>query len=232
MSISRRLSRIIRANKAPAQPPADPMKLAADAHRAQYAALDQARRGAADVAAHRRRLEILANDASGRVRHFEAQAVAAVDRGDDDTARSALRGQLDARKHLQALTAQLQETDLQARRLASDIARLEERMSENWLRHQALLARHAAAQASVNAQEALRSSMGPVQGGELAAREAERELKRLQATAEAREELAWSDPSSPRVQQAFEELEAESAARLELDRLKEQRARDYRSGPH
>ena len=208
------------------------MKLAADAHRAQYAALDQARRGAADVAAHRRRLEILAYDASVRVRQLEAHAVAAVDRGDDDAARAALRGQLDARKHLQTLTSQLQETDAQARRLASDVARLEERMSDNWLRHQALLARHAAAQASVSAQEALRSSMGPVQGSESAVREAERELKRLRAIAEAREELSWSDPTSPRVEQAFAELEAESAARLELERLKEQRARDYRSGPH
>lgn len=233
MSISRRFSRIIRANKAAAaQPVQDPIQLAADAQRAQYAALDQARRGAADVAAHRRRLEILAGDASARVRQLDAQAVAAVDRGDDEGARAALRGQLAARKHLQTLTTQLQETDLQARRLASDVARLEERMSENWLRHQALMARHAAAQASVSAQEALRSSAGPVQGGELAARQADRELRRLQAIAEAREELAWSDPSSPRVEQAFEELEAESAARLELERLKEQRARDYRSGPH
>jgi phage shock protein A len=232
MSISRRISRIVRANKAPAQPPVDPMKLAADAYRAQYAALDQARRGAADVAAHRRRLEILANDATARVRHLEAQAMAAVDRGDDESARAALRGQLGARKHLQTLTLQLQETDLQVRRLASDVARLEERMSDSWLRHQALLARHAAAEASVSAQEALRSLAGPLQGGEWEAREAERELRRLQATAEAREELAWSDPSSPRVQQAFEELEAEAAARMELERLKERRARDYRSGPH
>jgi phage shock protein A len=232
MSISRRISRIVRANKAAAQPAVDPMKLAADAQRAQYAALDSARRGAADVAAHRRRLEILAHEASVRVNQLEAQAVAAVDRGDDDGARAALRGQLGARKHLQTLTAQLQQTDSQARQLASDVARLEERMSENWLRHQALLARHAAAEASVSAQEALRSSAGPVQGGEWAVREAERELRRLQATAEAREELAWSDPSSPRVERAFEELEAESAARAELERLKERRARDYRSGPH
>jgi phage shock protein A len=56
-------------------------------------------------------------------------------------------------------------------------------------------------------------------------------VRRLQALAAAREELAWSDPSSQRVQEAFEELEADSAARLELARLKEQRARGSRPGP-
>ncbi|MHA7261708.1 PspA/IM30 family protein [Arthrobacter sp. TMN-37] len=231
MSLPRRISRIIRANKAAAQPVEDPLVVAANAQRAQHAALDQARRGAADVAAHRRRLEILTGDAAARVRHLEAQAAAAVARGDDDAAREALRAQLGAAKHLQALGGQLQETDVQARRLAADVARLEERMSDSWLRHQALLAQQAAAEASVRAQEALRSSAGPIGGGEFAAREAEREVRRLQALAAAREELAWSDPSSQRVQEAFEELEADAAARQELARLKEQRARGYRPGP-
>jgi phage shock protein A len=66
MSLSRRISRIVRANKAAAQPVEDPMVTAANAQRAQHAALDSARRGAADVAAHRRRLEILAGQAAAR----------------------------------------------------------------------------------------------------------------------------------------------------------------------
>jgi phage shock protein A len=55
-----------------------------------------------------------------------------------------------------------------------------------------------------------------------AAGAAEREVRRMQAMAAAREELALSDPDSPQVREAFEELE-ERPAETVLSRLKEAR---------
>ena len=58
----------------------------------------------------------------------------------------------------------------------------------------------------------------------LAADRAEDEIRRLRARAVGHAELAWSDPGSAQVREAFDRLETGLAAERELERLKERRA--------
>lgn len=228
MSIKRRITRIVRANRsATAESRQDPQVQAQHAQQAQYALLDQARRGAADVAAHHHRVGLAANEAAAYLHRVEAAAEAAVQRGDDDAARAAIRESMTARRRLETLTLQLSEAEQQARRLHEDVQRLEQRVQRNAIEYDALLARRAAAEAAIGVNNALASSSRDVAAIEAARRNAELEVRRFEAQARARDELSWTDPSSPRLQQAFEELEAEAAAQQELENLKRRNPRGY-----
>lgn len=224
MSFKRRITRIVRANRsAAAEAKQDPRVQEQSAQLAQRELLDRARRGAADVAAHHHRVGLAANDAAAYLNSVEAAASAAVQRGDDDAARSAIRESMVARRRLETLTQQLHEAEQQARRLHEDVQRLERRVEENAMEYDAMLARRAAAQAAIGVHDALASSSREAAAIEAARRNAELEVRRYEAQAQAREELSWTDPSSPRLQQAFEELEADAAAQQELEELKRRR---------
>lgn len=229
MTIRRRITRIVKANRSAAvEAKQDPRVEAQNAQAAQRALLDQARRGAADVAAHHHRVGLAANEAAAYLNRVEAAVAAAVQRGDDDAARAAIRESMTARRRLDTLTAQLREAEQQARRLHEDVQRLEHRVRQNAMEYDAMVARRAAAQAAIGVHEALASSSREAASIEAARRSAELEVRRFEAQARAREELSWSDPSSPRLQQAFEELEAEASVQQQLDELKR---RDHRGGP-
>lgn len=231
MSIKRRITRIVRANRAAAQASKeDPQVNARNAQDQQQNLLDQARRAAADVAAHRRRIEITASEAGAYVQYLDEQAAAAVQRGDDETARTALRERMAARKRYGTLTQQLSEADRQSGQLQGDLERLERRIFDSSLEYQSMVARRAAAEAALGVQEAISASSKASFGAEAARREAEREVRQLLAQAEAREELAWTDPSSPRMERAFEELAAEAEAQQEFERLKKAQITNYRPG--
>lgn len=82
MTIKRRITRIVQANRyAAAESKEDPRAQAQAAQQAQRTLLDQARRGAADVAAHHHRVGLAANEAADYVNRVEAAAAAAVQRG-------------------------------------------------------------------------------------------------------------------------------------------------------
>ncbi|MBG6184295.1 phage shock protein A [Arthrobacter sp. CAN_A214] len=231
MSIKRRITRIVQANRAAAQASKeDPQVNARHAQDQQQGMLDQARRAAADVAAHRRRIEIAASEAGAYTQYLDEQAAAAVQRGDDETARNAIREGIGARKRYDLLAQQFSEADLQSRQLQGDLERLERRIFDSSLEYQSMLARRTAAEAALGVQKSISASSRASFGAEAARREAEREVRRLRAQAEAREELAWTDPSSPRMEQAFEELEAEADTQQELERLKKSRATGYPPG--
>lgn len=233
MSIKRRITRIVQANRtAAAESKQDSRVQAENAQLAQRNLLDQARRGAADVAAHHHRVGLAANDAAAYLNRVEVAAEAAVQRGDDDAARAAIRESMTARRRLETLTGQLREAEQQARRIHEDVQRLERRFQEIALQHDALLARRAAAQAAIGVHDALASSSREAAGIDAARRNAELEVRRFEAQAQAREELSWTDPASPRLQQAFEELEAEAAAQQELDELKRRDPRGYPPAEH
>ncbi len=229
MSIKRRITRIVQANRnAAAESDVDPRVQAQNAQQAQRSLLEKARRGAADVAAHHHRVGLAANEAAEYLNRVETAVDAAVRRGDDDAARAAIRESMTARRRLETLTAQLREAEQQARRLHEDVRRLEQRMQQNAMDYDAMLARRAAAQAAIGVHDALASSSREAGAIEAARRNAELEVRRFEAQVQAREELSWTDPSSPRLQQAFEELEADAAAQQQLEELKR---RTFRENP-
>lgn len=221
MSIGRRISRMVRANRsAKREKPTDPIQTVEQAHRQQLDLVDQARRSVADLVASRHRLELLCAEAQSELDRLDRRAEEAVAAGDDDGARGSLTRGIAVRKRLQTLVRQRDDLDAQVRQLDSNLQRLETRVEDNGIRYQTLKARHGAAQAELGMQDALNSSGQAAAGAEAAARRAEIDARQLQARAAAHDELSWSDPRSRRVEEAFEELEAGSDAERELAALK------------
>jgi phage shock protein A len=227
MSIRRRISAVFRSTRAAAPAP-DPLSTLDASYQQQLDLLEAARRSTADVAANRRRVQLLAGQAAAEADRLNRQAQAAVASGNDDAARNALRGSIAVGKRLDALREREQALDSQLAGLEQTLDRLEQRIEDARLHYLSLKADHGAAQAALGMQEALRASVQGALDTRSAAEAAAREIRRLQALAAAREELAWSDPDSPQVREAFEELETRLTAEAELTRL---RARRDLSGP-
>ncbi|MFD1214004.1 PspA/IM30 family protein, partial [Arthrobacter sp. GCM10027362] len=140
--------------------------------------------------------------------------------GDDDAARNFLRGALAAGKRQEALDARQRTLAGQLHDLEQMLRRLEQRIEDARLHYLTLKADHGAARAALGMQEALRAAGEGAADARSAAATAEREIRRLQALAAAREELAWSDPDSHQVREAFEELETRLSAEAALSRLR------------
>lgn len=183
--------------------------------------LDRARRSVADLAAVRHRVHSLARQAAADLDACNREAERAVAHHNDDAARAALRRALEVQKRLDALTRQRDDVDRQFRSLEADLYRLETSLQENAVRFESLRAQHGATQAALEVQGAVSASAGGSAETARAAREAEQEARRLRHLQAAQEELAWSDPGSGRLEQAFGELEAHEAAEQELRQLKD-----------
>lgn len=221
MSIKRRITRIVQANRGAAKSAREDQPETADAaQQSQWQLLEQVRRSAADLAAHHHRMQSATREAAAYVYSLETEASAAVSRGDDDAARIAIQASLDAKRRLDMLEKHVQETDVQARQLDVDLHKLAQRVQDNALGQNARQARIAATQAARGVQDALASAARQADSTEVAQPTAHREQRQSEAQSQAREELSWANPSSAHVQRAFEELETEAAAQHELDELK------------
>lgn len=227
MSIRNRLGRIVRANRAERtarrQGPVDPVQAVETAQTEQFRRLDQARRSVADLAANRRRVEVLAQQASAERQQWDRQAEAAVAMGHDEGAREYLRRSIEAGRRLEGLAAQHRSIDEQVRRLEHDLVSLERQVQDSYVRFQSLRADHGAAQAALQMREATAAAGRQAAGAQSAALEAEREIRRLQARAAAHDEIAGTDPDSARVREAFDQLENEAAVRSQLEALKQRK---------
>lgn len=228
MSVRRRISRII-SSRRNAVEPADPITALGESQRQQEENLDRARRSVADLAAVRHRVHSLARQAAADLDSCNREAERAVANNNDDAARSALRRAMEVQKRLDTLTRQRDDVDQQFRSLEGDLYRLETSLQENAVRYESLKAQHGATQAALEIQGAVSSSAGSSVETARAAREAEQEARRQRHLQAAQEELAWSDPGSGKLEQAFGELEAREAAEQELRQLKE-RSQGRRSG--
>ncbi|WP_458115582.1 PspA/IM30 family protein [Arthrobacter sp. D2-10] len=219
MSVRRRISRII-SSRRNAQEPVDPIATLGQSQRQQEENLDRARRSVADLAAVRHRVETLTRQAAADLDACNREAERAVANSNDDAARAALRRALEVQKRLDTLTQQRDDLDRQFRSLEADLYRLETSLHENAVRFESLRAQQGATQAALEVQGAVSASAGSSAETARAAREAEQEARRLRHLQAAQEELAWSDPSSPNLERAFEELEARDATEQQLRQLK------------
>ncbi|MDF9276724.1 hypothetical protein P4U43_02855 [Arthrobacter sp. EH-1B-1] len=219
MSVRRRISRII-ASRRNAVEPGDPITALGESQRQQEENLDRARRSVADLAAVRHRVDTLARQAAADLDACNREAERAVANNNDDAARSALRRALEIQKRLETLTRQRDDVDQQFRSLESDLYWLETSLQDNAVRYESLKAQHGATQAALDVRGAVSSSAGNSMETARAAREAEQEARRLRHRQAAQEELAWSDPTSGKLEDAFDELEAREAAEQELRQLK------------
>ncbi|GAB3549971.1 hypothetical protein GCM10027404_16360 [Arthrobacter tumbae] len=165
-------------------------------------------------------MDTLARQAAADLDACNREAERAVANNNDDAARSALRHALEIQKRLETLTRQRDDVDQQFRSLESDLYRLETSLQDNAVRYESLRAQHGATQAALNVQGAVSSSAGNSMETARAAREAEQAARQLRHQQAAQEELAWSDPTSGKLEEAFDELEAREAAEQDLRQLK------------
>jgi phage shock protein A len=160
-----------------------------ETYRTQLAHLQKVRRGVADVATSRKRVEVQLARLSQEAATLDTEAQAAVGRGDDDAARAALTRKVTLEKAAEDLSerhAALQSEEQQLSRTADELDR---RIEDFRLRKDTLSARHSAAAARAEITDAdggIASSMSQVNQ---AMESAERHTRELEAKADAVDEL-------------------------------------------
>ncbi|WP_162891144.1 PspA/IM30 family protein [Aeromicrobium sp. A1-2] len=160
-----------------------------ETYRTQTALLRQVRRGVADVATSRKRVELQLVALTQQSAQLDDEARQAVARGDDDGARSVLTRKVAIEKAAQDLTARHADLKSEENNLTATALKVERDVEAFRVRKDTLAARHtaAAARAEINsATSGINSSVSDV-GQAMAS--AERRTRELEATADAVDEL-------------------------------------------
>lgn len=160
-----------------------------DAYRQHSAGLAQVRRGVADVATSRKRIEVRLRSLSSQLETLDGEAKAAVERGSDDAARSILARRLTLEKAATELVARHEDLLAEEQRLVGAAGRLENEIEDFRLRRDTLTARYSAATARAEIASATTGIASTNSEVGQAMAEAERHTRELEATADAVDEL-------------------------------------------
>lgn len=158
-------------------------------YRTQLGQLQQVRRGVADVTTSRKRVEVRLRQMESQAQALDQQAAAAVDRGDDQSARTALGRKVALESAMADLRARHGALAEEEAALSNAATGLEGRIEEFRMRKDTLNARHTAATARSEVNSAgggITSSLSEV-NQQMA--EAERHTRELEAQADAVDEL-------------------------------------------
>lgn len=160
-----------------------------EAYRTQSRLLSQVRRGVADVATSRKRVEIQLASLRREIDAAGTEARSAVERGDDAGARLALERQLTLEKAATELDARHRTLRSEEDQLNGSAASIERQIEDFRIRKDTLAARYSAAQAR-NEIHGATAGIGATAGevGRVMA-DAERHTRELEATADAVDEL-------------------------------------------
>lgn len=225
MSILRRISMIFRAEANHAMDRAeDPRRMMDYSYERQLVMLQEVRRGIADVAASRKRLELQVQEIAGSMDTLEQQAAHAVSAGRDDLAREALTRRAMLHAELNAVTTQHHALVAQEEKLANGLMRLNLKVDAFRTRKETIKANYSAAEAQFRINEALSDLSSEMRQVGDAVRRAEDKTAEMQAHANAMEELmaagAFDIGSGDPVQRELDRLTAEADVERELARLK------------
>jgi phage shock protein A len=160
-----------------------------ETYREQTKLLQQVRRGVADVATSRKRVEVQLASVRQQVAQLDDQARQAVSRGDDDAARQSLTRKVALERTEADLVERHASLRTEEDRLTASARKVEQGVEEFRLRKDTLEARHAAAsaRAEINSATTGIAAAGSEVGQAMAS--AERETRRIEATADAVDEL-------------------------------------------
>ncbi len=160
-----------------------------DTYREQTKLLQQVRRGVADVATSRKRVEIQLASVRQQAAPLDDQARQAVARGDDDGARAALTRKVTLEKAAADLVEQHASLKAEEDKLIASASKVEQGVEQFRQRKDTLTARHAAAsaRAEINSATTGISAASSEVGQAMAS--ADRETRRIEATADAVDEL-------------------------------------------
>lgn len=228
MGLSRRLAMIIKSKTSTLLDRAeDPRQTLDYSYEKQLQLLQQVRRGVADVATNRKRLELQAEQLTASGQKLRSQATQAVSMGREDLAREALTRGAAIQQQLTDLGEQHATLRAQERQLTASSQRLQAKVDAFRTRKETLKATYTAADAQTKLSEAfsgISEEMGDVG---LAMQRAEDKTARLQARAGALDELlasgALEDVSGTAgddLQQELDQVSTRSDVELQLAQIK------------
>jgi phage shock protein A len=204
----------------------DPRQTLDYSYTKQLELLQQVRRGVADVATSRKRLEIQIGQLQSSADKLDGQARQALTAGREDLAREALTRKSGLQSQIQELRAQHEQLDQEEAKLTQAAQRLQAKVESFRTRKDTLKATYSAAEAQTRIGEAfsgISEEMGDVG---LAMQRAEDKTRTMQARAGAIDELlasgALDDVSGPRddIQAELDRIGGGSQVELELAKLK------------
>ena len=227
MSLTKRLSTILKAKASKALDRAeDPRETLDYSYQRMLEQLTQVRRGVADVATSRKRLELQANQLTQSGAKLEEQARQAIAQNREDLAREALARRTSIVTQLQDLKTQHDQLDAQEAQLTQASQRLQAKVESFRTRKETIKATYTAAQATTKVNEAVSGISEEMGDVGMAIQRAEDKTAQMQARAGALDELmasgALDDLSAPgdHIQAELNKGLATVGVDAELERLK------------
>jgi phage shock protein A len=160
----------------------------------QLEALQQVKRGVAEVVISEKRLEIQASQLRQNQQKLQGQAKLAVQQGRDDLARLALTRSQAAKGQLESLEQQIQQLKDQEQKLELTSQRLQSRVESFRTQRDTLKAQYSAAQASARIGEAVTGISSDMTDVNLMLERAQDKTTQMQARAAAIDQLVSSGP--------------------------------------
>jgi phage shock protein A len=202
MGLTKRLSTILKAKASKALDKAeDPRETLDYSYQRMLEQLTQVRRGVADVATSRKRLELQASQLTQSGAKLEEQARQAIAQNREDLAREALSRRTSIVQQLQDLKTQHDQLDAQESQLTQASQRLQSRVESFRTRKETIKATYTAAQATTKVNEAVSGISEEMGDVGMAIQRAEDKTAQMQARAGALDELmasgALDDLSAP-----------------------------------
>jgi phage shock protein A len=228
MSIARRLAMIFKSKASKALDRAeDPRETLDYSYQKQLEMLQKARRGVADVATSRKRLELQMQKLQQTMDTKQKQAAQAVSAGRDDLAREALTQKSAAQSQLQSLQGQHDQLQAEEEKLVAGQQRLQTRVETFRTKKETIKATYTAAEAQTKIGEAFAGVSEEMGDVGMAMDRAQTKVENMQARAGAVDELldsgALDSPlEAPKddVQAELDRMSADSDIDSELAKLK------------
>lgn len=227
MSVMRRLSTIFKAKANKALDKAeDPREILDYSYERQLEQLQKVRRGVADVATSRKRVELQAAQLEGSVAKLEGQARDALALGKEDLAREALTRKSAAAAQLAGLDAQRDQLAAEETKLVDASKRLQAKIDAFRTHKEVIKATYTAAEAESKVGEAISGISEEMADVGLAVQRAEDKTAQMHARAGALDELlasgALDDVTAPgdSIQTELDKASAEGDVQRDLARLK------------
>src|SRR5438067_2058081 len=207
----------------------DPRETLDYSYEKQLELLTKVRRGVADVATSRKRLELQMQQLTASADKLQAQAQQAVSAGRDDLAREALTRRAAVNQQIADLSAQHAQLQAEEEKLTTASQRLQAKVDAFRTRKETIKATYTAAEAQTKIGEAMSGISEEMGDVGLAMQRAEDKTQQLQARAGAVDELiasgALDDASQPLggrddIQRELDTMSAGSDVELELAKLK------------
>ena len=228
MGLMQRLSTVLKAKASKALDKAeDPRETLDYSYERQLELLTKVRRGVADVATSRKRLELQATQLKASADKLEAQARQAMGAGRDDLAREALSRRAGIAGQLEGLDAQHAHLDAEEQKLVTAQQRLQAKVEAFRTRKETIKATYTAAEAQTKIGEAVSGISEEMGDVGLAVQRAEDKTAQMQARAGAIDELlasgaledATATPGGD-IQAELDRISATSGVDAEMARIK------------